>query len=270
MHTLVLVACVAYASGSHPAKAEGETNAANVAAARRHYERARADYTQGAYREAVAELEAAHALDPNAKDLVFNLAVVREKLADIDEALKWFHLYATMDLTDDERERAEAYIRRLEGAKRELDEKARARAAPAPAPEPASSQAAPAPKEAPPQHEAPAGRIDAATLGAAGLAGVAFLVGVTLGVKAELDRPSSTFVTGRDGSYQNLVDRAEGAHREAVFADVGFAVSIAAASAAVILYFARPRGNGSLVGRGPRVLAAPAVGGATLWMQGTL
>ena len=43
--------------------------------------------------------------------------------ADIDDALKWFRLYVTMNLTPAERERADAYVRRLEGAKKELDAK---------------------------------------------------------------------------------------------------------------------------------------------------
>ena len=38
---------------------------------------------------------------PNAKDLVFNLGVVHEKLGDIEDALKWFRLYTTMNLTRD-------------------------------------------------------------------------------------------------------------------------------------------------------------------------
>ena len=75
-----------------------ETSPANVAAARKHFDKARADYAQGAYREAIGELEAAHALDPNAKDLVFNLGVVHEKLGDIDEALKWFRLHLEWNL----------------------------------------------------------------------------------------------------------------------------------------------------------------------------
>jgi tetratricopeptide (TPR) repeat protein len=126
-----LVACVgvtAAATTGESARAD-ETSPANVAAARRHFDRARADYGQGAYREAIGELEAAHTLDPNAKDLVFNLGVVHEKLADIDDALKWFRLYTTMNLTPTERERADAYVKRLEGAKKELDDRLAAQAA---------------------------------------------------------------------------------------------------------------------------------------------
>src|SRR5258708_3309057 len=127
LRTLALLACIA--ATATPGLAQ-ESTPSNAAAARQHFEKARADYEQGAYREAIAELEAAHELDPNAKDLVFNLGVVHEKLADIDDALKWFRLYTTMNLTPQERDRADAYIRRLEGAKTDLEQKqAAARAA---------------------------------------------------------------------------------------------------------------------------------------------
>src|SRR5258708_27605718 len=88
VRSLAFALCVAGAVAPRVGLAE-EASQGNVAAARKHFERARAYYGQGAYRDAITELEAAHALDPNAKDLVFNLGVVHEKLADIDEALKW-------------------------------------------------------------------------------------------------------------------------------------------------------------------------------------
>ncbi|MGH7296278.1 MAG: tetratricopeptide repeat protein, partial [Polyangiaceae bacterium] len=127
-----LVACVGAgavsASAPQTARAD-ETSPANVAAARRHFERAKAYYGQGSYREAIGELEAAHTLDPTAKDLVFNLGVVHEKLGDIEDALTWFRLYTTMNLTPPERDRADAYVKRLEGAKKELEDKQAAAAA---------------------------------------------------------------------------------------------------------------------------------------------
>ncbi len=117
----LVVGFSASAGAGRDASAE-DSAAPNVIAARRHYDKARADYEQGAYREAIAELDAAHALDPNAKDLVFNLGVVHEKLGDIEDALQWFRLYATMNLTPQEADRAEAYVRRLEGAKKEIEQ----------------------------------------------------------------------------------------------------------------------------------------------------
>src|SRR5580704_1354868 len=121
LRTWAVVGCIAAAQA--PRASLAQTSPANIAAARAHFEKARTCYEQGAYREAISELEAAHTLDPTAKDLVFNLGVVHEKLADIDDALTWFRLFTTMDLTPQERERADSYIRRLEGAKSELEQR---------------------------------------------------------------------------------------------------------------------------------------------------
>ncbi len=145
LRTWTLVACAAVAMAPSRISRAEDASPAAVAAARKHFERARAYTGQGAYREAIAELEAAHQLDPNAKDLVFNLGVVHEKLSDIDEALNWFRLYTTMELVPQERERADAYIRRLEGAKKELEEKQAAAA------QAAQQQAAPKTPTAPPE-----------------------------------------------------------------------------------------------------------------------
>ena len=92
-----------------------------------HFKHARDLYQDGSYREAFGELEAAHALDPQAKDLVFNLSLVAEKLGRIDEALRYMRVYGDMNLEAAERARAESSIRRLEGARRETP----VRAAPA-------------------------------------------------------------------------------------------------------------------------------------------
>jgi hypothetical protein len=288
-----LATCIGASAASvaplRPARAD-EPSAANVAAARKHFERARDDYGQGAYQEAIGELQAARALDPTAKDLVFNLGVVHEKLADIDDALKWFRLYTTMSLTAQERERADAYIRRLEGAKRELDE--RQALLPLPPPLPRT-----APPIVPPQlpvagEHTTMGRLDALTVSAAGVAVAGLTFGIVLAALAERDKPPSPFVTGRNGTYSDLVDAQSRAHREAVMADIGFSVAAAAAAAAAVLFFARPRaadtsatsekGTAS-VASGPRrlsdalgtiarttsVSASPALGGGALFVQGS-
>jgi tetratricopeptide (TPR) repeat protein len=238
----------------------GETSPANVAAARRHYDKARAFYSQGAYREAISEFEAAHSLDPNAKDLVFNLGVVHEKLADIDEALKWFRLYASMDLTQQERDRADAYIKRLEGAKKELDDR-QADAAPS-----ASASAAPPP---PPPEKPHNGRIDAFTIGAAGITVAAVAFGIVMAAKAEQDKPPASFVTGPNGTYTDLENRETQAHREAVLADVGFGVAILGAAATTYLYLARPRSTAPTTTGSTSVSAVPLAGGGAFFVQGS-
>jgi tetratricopeptide (TPR) repeat protein len=277
LRALALIACVTAASPR--VVLAQETGSANVAAARRHFKIASARYAEGAYREAITELEAAHALDPSAKDLVFNLGVVHEKLADIDDALRWFRLFTTLELTDRERERADAYIRRLEGAKATSAPARSFPPSPAGPPPPASPSSA-LPPSPPPTSAVPsapsfptlpppaAGRIDAATLAAAGAAGAGLLFGVVMGVKARQDRPSG-FVTGRDGTLADLVDRSAAAHREAVLADVGFAAALVGGAAAAYLYFSRPRVASSRRVTGSTTLSAlPLASGGAIFVRG--
>jgi TPR repeat len=271
LRTLALLAGLAAAASAAPQSASaqdaGTTSSANVAAARRHFDKARTEYAQGSYREAISELEAAHALDPSAKDLVFNLGVVHEKLSDIDDALRWFQLYTTMTLTPQERDRADAYIRRLEGAKKEL-------AQPPPGPAaPSGSPRAPAPPEtallpmgpAPPRH----GRLDGATIAAISVTGAALVFGTVMGVKAKVDRPPTGFVTGRDGTYLDLQDRTDTAHRESIFADAAFGLSIAAGMTAAILYFARTGDSSAPTAAPASVAPTPLTGGGGLVVQGS-
>jgi tetratricopeptide (TPR) repeat protein len=276
LRTFALVAGIVGVAAA-PRVVAAETNATNVAAARKHFERARAYYGQGAYREAIAELEAAHSLDPSAKDLVFNLGVVHEKLADIDDALAWFRLFTTMDLTSQERERADAYVKRLEGAKKELEEKQAAQQRQAAqqqrAAAPPQSAETPTPAVPPPEpvERPPNGRLDGWTIGAIGVTAAGVALGTVMAVRAKLDEPSPTFVTGLGGSgtYSDLVNRQNSAHREAILADVGFGVAVVGAIATAALYFARPRWTVHPTTGRTTVSAAPLVGGAALLVQGS-
>jgi tetratricopeptide (TPR) repeat protein len=239
-----------------------ETSPANVAAARKHFDKARADYAQGAYREAIGELEAAHALDPNAKDLVFNLGVVHEKLADIDDALKWFRLYTSMNLTPTERDRADAYVKRLEGAKKELDAKQAAAAA---------ASAATPPPPPPPHDTGPPvhGRIDALTIAGASVTGVALVVGIVMAAKAEQDKPPANFVTTSTQTYDDLVNRVSTSHQEAVVADISFVAAAVLAGATTYLYLGRTRDPAPASSGSTSVSAAPLTGGAAFFVQGS-
>jgi tetratricopeptide (TPR) repeat protein len=260
-----------------PCRAD-ESPAANVVAARRHYDKGRAFYEQGAYRDAIAELEAAHALDPSAKDLVFNLGVVHEKLGDLDDALQWLRLYASMNLTPQESDRAESYVRRLEGVKRQRDQDAARRPTTAasasvtpeePAPPEAPAPAPPAPPPPPPPEpdRRPASRFDALTVTTGAVAAVGLIAGTTLGIKALADQAPSGFVTGRDGSYQDLVNQVDGAHAEAVAADVSFAVAAVAGLAFTYLFWFRSQGSPTV---GTTISAVPLQRGAALMLGGTL
>ena len=301
---LLLVAMTAGTAWPGPSAAQ-ETSGASATAARRHFDNARAHFGQGEYKEALTELEAAHSLDPTAKDLVFNLGVVHDKLSHVDDALRWFRLYLTMDPTDKERDRAEAYVHRLEASKAEPDAKHpdgtasdthAAVSAPPAAPAPPSRAATSAPPPRPPSptdgdgaRTAPApialaptrdaggtsswltsGRIDTATLVAAGIAAGALAFGVTLGVKAKADPPGADFVTGRDGSYADLESRADSAHREAVLADIGFATAVVGTAVAAYLYFGRPRVVAAPPPRRAAMLGAMArPGGGVLSLRGS-
>lgn len=263
---LCAVALVAaLVSGSvrgEPVAIAEETSPANVAAARRHFDKARTMYAQGLYREAISELEAAHALDPNAKDLVFNLGVVHEKLGDIDDALKWFRLYTSMNLTDQEHERAQSYLRRLEGAKKEVEAKQAAAAA-------ASASSSGVAQPPPPPEKPQYGRIDAFTIVAASVAVVGLGTGIALGIKALSDKPSSNAITGPNLTYQQLVSKTNQAHDEAIGADVGFGVAVAAAAVTAYLYLARPRSTSSSTTGSTTVSAAPLTGGGAFFVQGS-
>jgi tetratricopeptide (TPR) repeat protein len=259
---------------------QGSSGAAPLDAteAREHFKRARELYQQGAYREAIAELERARTLDPHAKDLIFNLAVVHEKLADIDDALKYFRLYETMGLTDQERERAEAYLRRLEGAKKELDASAnqelQARKEREPPTTPLTSQTQTAEPLPPPRETPPGrGRVDAATISAATLTLLSLGFGTFMGIKAKSDQPAAGFVTGPDGSYAHLQDLAMSAHREAIYADVGFGVTVLAGAATLYLYFGRTSAPDAAApgkpAKVPLVTAAPTRNGGALVLQGS-
>jgi len=227
---LVALACALAAGNAH---ADRPTKEAQTEA-QVHFKRARDLYQAGSYKDAIVELEEARKLDPEARDLVFNLGVVSEKLSRIDDALRYFRTYLEMpNVTAQEKSRAEGFIRRLEGAKHE-----------APEPQPSTKPTEPNPDDPAADHQsssAARGRIDGWTIAAAGVAVAGIGVGAIFGIKALADKPTSSFVIGRDGSYADLADRTSRAHTEAIVSDVGFLIGGAAAVSAAVLYFARPK-----------------------------
>lgn len=212
-------------SGSSAASTK-EVSAKDAAEAQLHFKKARELYQQGSYRDALGELEAAHTLDPNAKDLVFNLSLVSEKLARIDDALRYMRMYGEMNLDGAERARAESSTRRLEGVKREMPE--------------VVPVAAPPPPAEPPPEPPSRGRLDAWTYTAAGVAVAGFTLGTIFGIKATSDKPAAGFTTGAGGmSFASVQAKQDSAHSEAVLADVCFAVGVVATVSTAVLYFAR-------------------------------
>ena len=244
LRTLVCVLAVTVAGPESPAFAqpkttlppdsspsnEREPKTKEQLEAQQHFQRAKDLYQTGSYREAIAELEAARLLDPKGKDLVFNLGIVHEKLGKFDEAITFFRQYMEMEgVTSAERAKAENIIKRIEGAKREVPTKPAATA-------PSSTGTAP---EAAP--DAPRRRIDVATVNAGAVAILGLGVGTTVGILALSKQPSKNFVTGRDGSYEQLKKQQSDAHTLAIVSDVGFGVGIVAAAVTAYLYFGRTR-----------------------------
>jgi len=223
---------------AHAQEASGDS----VAAARAHFLKGKELYQAGSYREAIVELDAARALDPKAKDLVFNLAIVHEKLAEVDEALRYARIYVQMDLEPAERARAETYIKRLEGAKNEVAKR-------------------PPPTEE--THERVRGRLDAATITVGVVAIGALGAGVVIGIKALSDKPTG-FVTGANGNtVSDLQNKVNSAHTEAIVADVCFIGAGVAAAGAAVLYFARYRDDAPTGSNSTRLSVTPLVGGSS-------
>jgi tetratricopeptide (TPR) repeat protein len=278
------------------ARAQGSASESQTRA-QQHFAHARELYQAGNYKDAATELELALTLDPNAKDLVYNLGIVHEKLGRIDESIGYFRRYATMDVTPQEKARADAILVRLEGAKqRQIDSGATGtsganasapsgapptagHATDSPAGEGSSAAAASAGSDtAPPASKN--GRVDTATIMAGALAGMGLGAGAVFGVLAVTGRPSSP-VTRQGFTYDDLVKQSESAHTEAVVADVALGIGAVAAAATAYLYFARPalssgknttgaRPAGS--GKAPEASAAPwcapLVGGAAVGVGG--
>lgn len=220
--------------------------------AQEHFTKARDLYQTGNYREAIHELEVARGLDPKARDLVMNLAIVSEKLGKYDDALAYFKTFLEMDgVTAAERSKAEANMKRIEGAKQR--DAARhppppASGSAAPPPRPTASTPPPPSSSAPPK-DPPKGRVDGATIAAGALAGAGIAAGATFGVLALTTRPSD-FVTGRDGTYADLQSKTDTAHTFAIVADIALGVGLVAAVATVYLYFGRTRDASSALGPG--------------------
>ncbi len=213
-----------------------------VKAALTHMAKARSLYEAGNYPDAIAELETARALDPYAKDLVFNLGIVHEKALHIDEALHFYRLYLDMDIEPAERARAETIIKRLEGARAHVTPTATATA---------TTTTAPTTTVYVPQPSTPHGRFDGltATMGVLALGG--FGIGAGFGVVAITSRPPSNYVTGAagepgaNGTYSQLKAMVDQANFYAIVADIGFLTGLVFTGVTLGVYFGRTKKSDS-------------------------
>jgi tetratricopeptide (TPR) repeat protein len=184
------------------------------AGARHHFDRALELYRAGRYVEALEQLKDAAKLDPNGKDLFFNLALVHEKLGQLPEAIAALSRFRELETDATERERARLSIERLRGAEQS------GQVAP-PVASPQCVDVSPAPP--------PPARPRALLIGAASLAVVSLVVGGVFGAKALSDDVGGTG-TSRTLSLGQLRERGRGAAREALVADVAFAIGAASAA----------------------------------------
>jgi tetratricopeptide (TPR) repeat protein len=194
--------------------------------AREHYERGRDYFRAGRYGEAIVELKAALALDPESRTLLYNVAYTSELLGSVDEAISYYEKYLTAlpESETGEREKTEVTLRRLRGR--------RAEQATAPQAQPESTPA--------PSPEPSAGRADVwfwLSLGA----GVASLAGgaVTGVLALQRENDVSHFVVGKDGSLKDHDALIDQANTLALSSDVLVAAGGAFVVTAALLYFLR-------------------------------
>lgn len=218
-----------------------EVSAESRARAEDEFKKARALYLEGRYLEARTGLLEARKLDPSAKDLVFNLGIVAEKLLEYDEAIGYLREYKAMDsVTEAEAQRADTSIRRIEGARERNPKPTQTQNNPQPAP--------------PPRAEAPKhGRIDALTVTGLGVTGAALATGIVFGVLALSANPKGTVETGSDNPFSKVDGDNSRAQTFGLVADIGFGVAVAGAVTTAVLYFAR-----TVDARGGAKLADPS------------
>lgn len=219
--------------------------------ARQHFNRALALYKSGEYHEAIGELNLALKYDPAGKDLVYNRALVYEKLGDLDRAIRGYRRYLHMETDPKLRAQTRATIRRLRGARHEVEPERRA-----PRPGPNAAPAAPA-----------AHRFDAWVVGAGGIAVTAALVGVIFGIRALATEPGAEDATSPSTSASALENQASRAHSFALVADVSFAVALLSGATAGALYFMRSAPPPGAAG-GRTALLSPGLSGATTFSVG--
>ncbi len=186
------------------------TSASEPAGAHEHFERALTWYRAGKYRRAVEELDAALDQDPGGKDLIFNLALVQEKLGDFDGAIRSLGRFQSLEKDPDEIERATQAIERLQGARSELSANSRLVAAPA-----VTSSGATARER---------GKLDGWVIGTGSFALASFVVGTVFVVRAlSLDS---------DGD-------SSGARDSAMIGDLALAGSVLSGAGSLGLYLGR-------------------------------
>jgi tetratricopeptide (TPR) repeat protein len=196
-------------------------------AAVEHYLQGRKWYLAGRYRDALVELKAALEYDPQSADLLYNVARVYENLRLFDEAIAYYQRYLERlpADADDERDKTDKTIRRLQGAKREFEQQQRLE----------HSRAAENP-----QSTARVGRADFAFWLTGSVAGALLAAGGVTGVLAlKKTDDVTTFVVGPDGSVAQRARLVSQADQLALATDLLLAGGAVAFTGAVLLFLLR-------------------------------
>ncbi len=185
------------------------------AEARTHFAAARLHFERGAYEEAQREFLAAYELSPRA-ELLYNLYLTAERLADYDGAIGYLEHYLAEGTPD--AERRALLGPRLENLRQRRDEHA------APTVTDVPPEAAPPPSERREGDIVPA----AVAFGVAGLGLVSFAIfgGLALGEDGSLDSACGTSCTNEQVSTLGTL---------ALVADVSWITAAVAATAGVVL-----------------------------------
>jgi tetratricopeptide (TPR) repeat protein len=206
-------------AGEDPRAANGE------AAPKQHFEEALVHYREGHYRAAVAELEAALTFDPTSKDLLYNLALVHEKLGQLDRAIAVLERYAELEHDAKELERARQAIARMRGARAELGPPVVLARVPMPLPVAPAAAPSSEPK-----------KINPWLVTTASISAAAAVVGVIFGVRALSLRPDREAITSPDKSIDEIRADQARADDSAVIADISFALSLLSGAGATVLW----------------------------------
>src|SRR6188472_4558508 len=94
---LLVSPSMAHAEDAQPSDEEPRAAKGEPTSAKHHFDEALAHYREGHYRAAIAELKAALTFDPTSKDLIYNLALVHEKLGELDPAIAALERYAELE-----------------------------------------------------------------------------------------------------------------------------------------------------------------------------
>lgn len=189
-----------------------------------YFQQALEDYRNGRYRAAIEALRVALALDPKGKDLVYNLAILHEKLGELDLAIAALSRYIELEADPKEITRAEQAIARMRGAQAELRSPTPV-AVPLHLPERGPRQL--------PLRRSRGPAVDEWVLVGSGVAAAAALVGVVFGVRA------LAFRSGSARTPEARRARADRVQSAALVADVGISVGLVAGASTALLWLTR-------------------------------